>query len=85
MEYSVHDNKLVSPSTGITFTRVYHSKFHAYSPETVTETNTETETEIDTNMLTKVLDHGHGYSDGFDSADFVLFNHSQRILVVTND
>ena len=26
-----------------------------------------------------------GYSDGFDSAEFVLFNHSQRISVVTKD
>ena len=85
MEYSVHDNKLVSPSIGITFGRVYHSQFHAYSPETVTKTDTETDTEIDTNMLIKVLDHGHGYSNGFDSAEFVLFNHSQRFSVVTKD
>ena len=30
-----------------------------------------------------VLDHGHDDSEGFDSAEFVLFNHSQRISVVT--
>ena len=72
---------MVSPSTGITFSRVYHSQFHAYPSETVTETDTE----IDTNMLIKVLDHGHGYSNGFDSTEFVLFNHSQRISVVTKD
>ena len=72
---------MVSPSTGITFSWVYHSQIHAYSPETVTETDTET----DTDLLTNVLDHGHGYSNGFDSAEFVLFNHSQRIPVVTKD
>ena len=51
----------------------------------VTETDTETDTEIDINMLIKVINHGHGYSNGFDSAEFVLFNHSQRISVVTMD
>ena len=33
--------------------------------------------------LTKVLDHRYGYTNGFDSAEFVLFNHNQRISVVT--
>ena len=34
-------------------------------------------------ILAMVLDHGHDDSEGFDSAEFVLFNHSQRISVVT--
>ena len=32
----------------------------------------ETDTDTDMYVLTKILDHGHGYSDGFDSAEFVL-------------
>ena len=43
----------------------------------------DTNTNID--MLITVLDHGHGYSNGFDSTEFVLFTHSQRISVVTKD
>ena len=34
-------------------------------------------------VLAMFLDHGHDDSEGFDSAEFVLFNHSQRISVVT--
>ena len=53
--------------------------------ETVEETDVETDTDTDIDMLVTVLDHGHGYSNGFDFAEFVLFNHSQRISVVTKD
>ena len=81
----MYNNKLVSPFTGIMFSRVYHSQFHTYSPETVTETDTEIDTETDTNMLIKVLDHGHGYSDGYESIECALLFHSQRISVVTKD
>ena len=28
--------------------------------------------DTDMDMLTKILDHGHDYSEGFDSAEFVL-------------
>ena len=35
--------------------------------------------------LVTVLDHGYDDSEGFDSAELVLFNHSQRISVVTGD
>ena len=45
----------------------------------------ETDTGTDMDMLVTVLDHGYGYSNGFDSAEFVLFTHSQRISVVTKD
>ena len=42
---------------------------HVCSPgiftETDTETNVETDINTDMDMLTKILDHGHGYSDGF--------------------
>ena len=51
------------------------------SPEIVTETDTET----DIDKLIIVLDYRSGYWNDFDSAEFVLFNHSQRILVVTTD
>ena len=34
-------------------------------------------------ILAMVLDHGHDDSEGFDSAEFVLYNHNQRISVVT--
>ena len=44
-----------------------------------------TETDIDMDILAMVLDHGHDDLEGFDSAEFVLFNHSQRISVVTRD
>ena len=64
---------MVSPSTGITFNRF---TTQACSPGifTVTDIRTDTETDMDTvmDMLTKVLDHGHDYSEGFDSAEFVL-------------
>ena len=33
--------------------------------ETDAETDVETDTDTDMDMLTKILDHGHGYSDGF--------------------
>ena len=58
-----------------------------YSPEIVTETDTETDVGTDTDIdnLITVLDHRYGYLNGFDSAEFVLFNHSQRISVVTKD
>ena len=46
---------------------------------------TETDTETDKDRLNTVLDHRHGYSNDFDSAEFALFNHSQRISVVTKD
>jgi hypothetical protein len=36
-------------------------------------------------LSTNVLDRGHGYSNSFDSAEVVLFTHSQRISVVTKD
>ena len=48
---------------------------HVCSPgiftETDTETDAETDIETDTDMygLTKILDHGHDYSEGFDSAE----------------
>ena len=62
---------------------------HVNSPEIVTETNTKTDigtdTDIDIDKLITVLDHRYGYSSGFDSTEFVLFNHSQRISVVTKD
>ena len=62
---------------------------HVNSPEIVTETDTEmdvgTDTDTDIDKLITVLDHRYGYSNGFDSAEFVLFNHSQRISVVTED
>ena len=46
---------------------------HVYSPgiftetdtETDAETDVETDTDTDMDMLTKILDHLHGYSDGF--------------------
>ena len=44
-----------------------------------------TRTDIDMDILAMVLDHGHDDSEGFDSAELVLFNHSQRISVVTGD
>ena len=44
-----------------------------------------TRTDIDMDILAMVLDHGRDDSEGFDSAEFVLFNHSQRISVVTRD
>ena len=40
--------------------------------ETDTETDAETDMDTDMDTLTKVLDHGHDYSEGFDSAEFVL-------------
>ena len=36
------------------------------------ETDIGTDAETDMDMLTKVLDHGHDYSEGFDSAEFVF-------------
>ena len=47
----------------------------------VTETNTET----DKDKLNTVLDQRYDYLNDFDSTEFVLFNHSQRISVVTKD
>ena len=46
---------------------------------------TDIGTDMDMDILAMVLDHGHDDSEGFDSAEFVLFNHSQRISVVTRD
>ena len=40
---------------------------------------------MDMDMLATVFDHGHDDSEGFDSAELVLFNHSQRISVTTKD
>ena len=71
---------MVSPSTGITFNRVYHS---SCLPGISTETDTGTDMDMD--MLATVFDHGHDDSERFDSAELVLFNHSQRISVVTRD
>ena len=55
----------------------------------VTRTDTETDVETDTNTnidkLIPVIDHRYGYSNGFDSAKFVQFIHSQRISVVPKD
>ena len=34
-------------------------------------------------ILITLLDHGYDDLEEFDSAEFVLFNHSQRISVVT--
>ena len=59
------------------FKRVYHSSL-------ITGDFT-TRTDIDMDILAMVLDLGHDDSEGFDSAEFVLFNHSQRISVVTRD
>ena len=38
---------------------------HVFSPEIFTETDIETDIDTDMDMLTKILDHEHGYSDGF--------------------
>ena len=46
---------------------------------------TETDTETDKDKLNTILDLRHGYSNDFDSAEFVLFNHNQRISVVMKD
>ena len=46
---------------------------------------TDIGTDMDMDKLATVLDHGHDDSEGFDSAEFVLFNHSQQISVVTRD
>ena len=46
---------------------------------------TKTDTETDRDELNTDLDPGCGYLNEFDSAEFVLFNHSQRISVVTRD
>ena len=51
--------------------------------ETIEETYVETDTDTNIDKLIRVLDHRYGYSNGFDYAEFVLFNHSQRISVVT--
>ena len=65
--------KMVSPSTVITFNLVYHScLFTGIFTGTDTETDTETDMGTDMDTLTKVLDHGHDYSEGFDSAEFAL-------------
>ena len=53
--------------------------------ETDVEADTETNADIDIDMMITVLDRGHCYSNGFNSAEFVLFTHSQRISVVTKD
>ena len=37
---------------------------------------TETDTETDIDKLVTVLDQRYDYSNDFDSAEFVLFNHS---------
>ena len=55
---------MVSPSTGITFNRFYHSSL-------ITGDFT-TRTDIDMDMLAMVLDHRHDDSEGFDSTEFVL-------------
>ena len=84
-KYSAYDNKLVTPFTWITFNRVYHSRLYVYTPETVTGVDTEI-WHWDWHWHwddVQVLDRGHGYSNDFDSAEFVLFNHSQQISVVT--
>ena len=52
---------------------------------TGTETDVGTDTNTDIDKLITVLDHRYGYSNGFDSAEFALFNHNQRILVLTKD
>ena len=46
---------------------------------------TDIGTGIDMDKLATVLGHGHDDSERFDSTEFVLFNHSQRISVVTRD
>jgi len=48
-------------------------------------TETDTGTNMNRDMLSTVFDQGHDDSEGFDSAELVLFNHSQRISVVTGD
>ena len=40
---------------------------------------------MDIDMLATVFDHGHDDLEGFDSTELVLFNHNQRISVVTRD
>ena len=44
-------------------------------------TETDIGTDMDMDILAMVLDLGHDDSEGFDSAEFVLLNHSQRISV----
>ena len=73
----VRDKPKVSPSTGITI--------QMGIPLKLVHRGFTTETDIDMDILAMVLDHGHDDSEEFDSAEFVLFNHSQRISVVTRD
>ena len=43
---------------------------------TETSMETDTGTDMDMDMLATVFDLGHDDSEGSDSAEFVLFNHS---------
>ena len=79
--YKYEINKSGSPSTGITIKlglplKLVHRGFTM---------ETDIGTDMDMEILAKVLDLGHDDSEGFDCAEFVLFNHSQRISVVTKD
>ena len=58
---------------------------HVYSPGIFTKTDTGTDLDMDMDTLPKVVDHGHNFSEGFDSAEFVLLIHSHRISVATKD
>ena len=73
----VRDKIKVSPFTGMTM--------QPSLPLKLVHRGFTTRIDIDMNILAMVLDHGHDDSEGFDSAEFVLFNHSQRISVVTRD
>ena len=75
--FQVRDKIKVSPSTGITI--------QTGIPLKLVHRGFTMRTDIDMNILAMVLDHGHDDSEGFDSTEFVLFNHSQRISVVTRD
>ena len=55
----------VTHSTGFTTQACSPGIFTETDTEIDAETDVETDTDTDMDMLTKILDHGHGYSDGF--------------------